>query len=303
MIRHVTAAIVVALVSSPLPLRAQTTVFKVNADAANVHKGPSTGSPIIGKAPHGTVLEVTRELGSWVRVAWPRSDDGFGYVHVSTGSITRAATSTQRRAAGAAPAATPGRSAAPKASPATNPNAAPTTLPASTPASTDGATAPPPQGYVRAPAHALGVGGRVGGPGFGVGVAARGWSRERFGVQVELSRFTPADDPWRQATVQLAPSVIYALPDRVSDYWWLRPYVGGGPSLQHRASGAVLPGESDPLAGTRFGFQVFGGGEVTLSSLPRFALSADVGYRQQPSIAGVDSGGFGVVVSGHWYVR
>jgi len=297
MIRHI-AAIVVALFVSPLALSAQNVVFTVSSTSAYVRKGPSIASPVIGYAPHGASLEVSRELGSWVKIVWPKAEDGVGYVHVSTGSIVRNATSTQKRAAGPAPAPTPARSAAPDASPARN--SAPLTT--STPARADAVGAPPPQGYVRAPEHVLGVGGRVGGPGVGVGVAARGWSRERVGVQVELSRFTPANDPGRQATVQLAPSVIYAFRDHVFDYWWLRPYIGAGPSLQHRGSD-VLPGENDPLSGTTFGFQAFGGGEFTFASLPRFALSADLGYRQQPPYAGVDRGGFGLVVSGHWYLK
>jgi len=112
----------------------------------------------------------------------------------------------------------------------------------------------------------------------------------------------PGNDPTRDTSIQFAPSVIYALPDRVFDYWWLRPYVGAGPSLERRRhlDGPVPAG--DPLAETSVGFQVFGGGEFTLASLPRFALSGDVGYRRQPtSFAGVDPGGLGLVVSRHWY--
>ena len=155
---------------------------------------------------------------------------------------------------------------------------------------------------MRTPAHTLGFGGRVGGPGFGIGAAARAWSQQRFGLQVELSRVGPGSDPGRTTSLQFAPSIIYALQDRVFDYWWLRPYVGAGPSLQRRHADGLVPGASDPLAETSIGFQVFGGGEFTFASLPRVALSGDVGYRRQPtSFAGVDPGGLGLVVSGHWY--
>jgi hypothetical protein len=155
---------------------------------------------------------------------------------------------------------------------------------------------------MRTPAHLLGFGGRVGGPQFSVGAAARAWSQQRYGVQVELSRVAPGNDPGRTTSIQFAPSVIYALHDRVFDYWWLRPYVGAGPSLERRHADGLVPGASDPLAETSIGFQVFGGGEFTFASLPRFALSGDLGYRRQPtSFAGVDPGGLGLVVSGHWY--
>ena len=296
MIRHLTA-IVVVLSLTPASLAAQTKVFKVTATSANVHKGPSTGSPVIGSAMRGATLEVTRELGSWVKVAWSKAEDRVGYVHVSTGSIARASAPARTRPSASSPASPEGETRVPALPPPPAPPAAPRVAYAERDA------APPPRGYIRTPEHILGVGGRAGGPDFGVGLAARGWSRERFGLQVELSRFTPANDPDRLSTIQLAPSVIYALPDRVFDYWWIRPYVGAGPSLQRRASGSLLPDGSDSLSGTRFGFQVFGGGEFTFASVPRFALSADVGYRQQPFFTGVDSGALGLVVSGHWYVR
>jgi hypothetical protein len=54
----------------------------------------------------------------------------------------------------------------------------------------------------------------------------------------------------------------------------------------------------------RLGFQAFGGGEMTIAGLQKFALSADVNYRwSRAPIAGIDLGGVGVSVSGHWYIR
>src|SRR5690242_12021335 len=103
MIRHA-AALVVVLSMVPSPLHAQTTAtFKVGAEPAQVHKAPTTASPVIGRAPHGAVLDVTRELGSWVKVAWPAAKDGEAYVHVSAGSIARGASSpTAERASASA---------------------------------------------------------------------------------------------------------------------------------------------------------------------------------------------------------
>ena len=78
MIRHA-AAIAFSLCLNASWLCAQSTVFTVNTASADVHKSPSTGGPVIGQAPRGTVLEVTRELGSWVKVVWPEGQDGVGY--------------------------------------------------------------------------------------------------------------------------------------------------------------------------------------------------------------------------------
>jgi Bacterial SH3 domain len=303
MMRQVMAAIVVALVSSaqavgaqplgPQTLGAQPTTFKVSVSSANVHKGPSTGSPVIGTAARGASLEVTRELGSWVRVVWAKASDRVGYMHVSTGEIARAANPADQRASASASAPTS----------AERPMAIPPMPPAQRRASRESAAPALPPGYTRTPAHLLGFGGRVGGPGFGVGAAARAWSHDRFGLQVELSRVTFADSG-RTTSIQLAPSVIYALRDHVREDWWVRPYIGAGPSLQRQRFETLVPGASDPLSETRIGFQVFGGGEITLASLPRFALSADIGYRSQPtSFSTVDSSGVGLVVSGHWYWR
>jgi len=52
------------------------------------------------------------------------------------------------------------------------------------------------------------------------------------------------------------------------------------------------------------GFRGFGGAEVTIPNLPRFAVSADVGYHwtEQP-FAGFELGGLGFSISGHWYVK
>jgi SH3 domain-containing protein len=293
MIRHA-AAVVVVLLVMPSPVRAQALTFKVGTAPANVHKSATTASPVIGRAPRGAVLEVTRELGSWVKIAWPAAEDGVGYLHVSTGTIARAAARGEQRTASS----DASRPVAPSGPPI------PPLPPSTARADRDAAAASPrpAAGYVRAPAHLLGVGGVVGNPGFGVGVAARAWSRRQVGLQVQLSRAARGDVLDRSTTIEFAPSAIYAMRDRVSDYWWLRPYVGAGPTLQRQAPDVVAPG--GVLAETRLGVQAFGGGELTLASLPRFALSVDAGYRwlPEPSIGG-DRSGVRVAVSGHWYLR
>jgi hypothetical protein len=107
----------------------------------------------------------------------------------------------------------------------------------------------------------------------------------------------------RVTSMQFEPSLLYALPNRVTDYFWLRPYVGSGVQMRHQTLGAVTPG-GDTIADSAFGVQAFGGGELTFAALPQFALSADVSYRRiGASFAGFESRRLGVAVSGHWYVR
>src|SRR4051794_19633500 len=75
MIRRV-AAIVFVLALTPALLYAQDPVFTVTAQSADVHKGPSTVTPVIGHVARGAALPVARNLGSWVRIAWPAAPDG-----------------------------------------------------------------------------------------------------------------------------------------------------------------------------------------------------------------------------------
>ena len=81
------AAVALALMLNPTPSRAQDTVLTVNVPSADVHKGPTNVTPVIGHVSRGTVLPVLRNLGSWVKVAWPDAPDGFGYVHVTIGRV------------------------------------------------------------------------------------------------------------------------------------------------------------------------------------------------------------------------
>ena len=83
------AAVVVVLCLSSASLHAQSTKLTVSDASASVYKSPSVGSPVIGHAQRGAALDVTREVGDWVKVAWPIAPDGVGYVRMSAGSISR----------------------------------------------------------------------------------------------------------------------------------------------------------------------------------------------------------------------
>src|SRR5690349_21333528 len=88
------AAVVLALALNPALVRAQDPVFTVSVPSADIYKGPSTVTPVVGHASRGTVLPVSRNLGSWIKVTWPEGPDGVGYVHVTMGKISPASATT-----------------------------------------------------------------------------------------------------------------------------------------------------------------------------------------------------------------
>ena len=57
-------------------------------------------------------------------------------------------------------------------------------------------------------------------------------------------------------------------------------------------------------AAAPYALQMFGGGEITFAGMPRFALSADLGYHKYPApFAGFETRKIGLAISGHWFVR
>ena len=98
--------------------------------------------------------------------------------------------------------------------------------------------------------------------------------------------------------------MLYALPNAVSDYFWLRPYLGGGATIYRSTLRSANSAEASSSSDSSLGLQLFGGGEVTFAGVPRFALSADVGYRKMPTaFAGFERRKIGFALSGHWFVR
>jgi opacity protein-like surface antigen len=160
--------------------------------------------------------------------------------------------------------------------------------------------------YVAPPAHVVGVGGLMTGSRLGFGVTARAWSRKRLGVQMEVARYSSAGAaaPDRLTSTHFAPTALYGLPDRLTDYVWLRPYVGAGMSFRQQTLKGAGPDAVAIASQRKSGLRVLGGGEMTFSSAPRFALSADAGYEwPRAPFAGVDAGGPVFSVSAHWYVK
>lgn len=291
MIRHISIVAVVLSLSASVA-SAQSSLFTVSVQSAAVRKAPSTGSPVVGQAPRGAVLEVARDIGAWVKVAWLEAPDGFGYVHMSMGKMSERLTMEERVAAAFVPSPT----SEPVADPASD-VAAQAAIEA--PASTRTI-------YVAAPTHVVGLGGQMSGATPGFGFTSRIWSRKRLGIQLDVSRSTQtnASSFERLRSTQFAPSVIYALPDYVGDNVWLRPYFGGGGALTRSTLGSTTPEVMATVSDSSFGFRAFGGAEVTIPGAPRFAVSADAGYQwsRQP-FAGFELGGLGFSVSGHWYVK
>ena len=163
--------------------------FTVNAESASVYKAPTNVSPVIGEAKQGATLEVTRDVGGWVKVAWSKAPDGVGYIRKSAGTM-----GTLGPAVAAAPAAkaAPG----PVLRSASAPAAAP--APQATSAQAGPAVRPQPAGiptrYVT-PTHRFGVGGQVGGAAVGAGFSARGWtSSQKFGIQIDVTHHSMAND-------------------------------------------------------------------------------------------------------------
>jgi len=299
MVRHVIAALVVLCVSASWA-RAQENVLTITAASATVHKSPSDASPVIGRAAKGQALDVTRDVGDWLKIAWPLDPSGVGYVRENTGARGR------QTAAGQAAVGAPSTMAARASEPARR-----TELTSAEPlASADTTERPrigrstPPSTYVARPSHIVGLGGRMQGPSLGVGASLRAWSPGWLGVQLEVSRYsvTVPLDPNRMTTTQFAPSVLFTPTDMLSDYVWLRPYAGTGLSLYRSTLATPVVGAS--VSDSQIGFQAFAGAEFTAASLPSLGISVDYGYRRFSSpFVGFDLGGTSFAVAGHWYVK
>ncbi|HEY7499415.1 MAG TPA: SH3 domain-containing protein [Vicinamibacterales bacterium] len=295
MIRHA-AIVALAVCLSPSWVSAQTTQFTVSVQSAAVRKAPSTASPVIGQAPRGMVLDVTRDIGAWVKVAWPEAQDGIGYVHQSMGSLSRKTTLEQRVAVAAETASTPEPIAPSTMTTPERVQAGPGAVPMSTRTR-----------YVAPPTHFVGIGGRTSRTSHDdFGVSARVWSRKRIGVQIDAGRsaLVSADAPGRVTSMEFAPSVIYSLRDRVSDNVWVRPYVGAGGAFNQAKLKLGTPEDAAAPADTTLGFRTFGGGELTFPAVARFAISADIGYLWSRELfPGFDPSGLQFSMSGHWYVK
>ena len=300
--RHV-SAVVLALIFNTIPVVAQRPQQAPNAQAAgelivkvgsaDVHKFPSVASAVIGNAPNGTVLGIRRNLGSWVEVSWPGTEAGIAFLHVNTGTIAP-------RGAAVSAAGTPQSAVAEIAAVADACTAA-VSGNASTRSGQHGELASQQtnlvasrrSSYVALPSLHIGMGAQTNASNPLLGLTARTWGHRRIGAEFHVSRpqIESADGQTIPAT-QFAPSLLYSLPNAVTNNFWLRPYIGAGPRI-YRAQQE-----------TGLGYETFGGAETTFAAMPQFSLSADVGYRwSRPSMNGFEPRQIGFAVSGHWYVK
>jgi hypothetical protein len=290
MIRRI-AAVAVALILNPAFLHAQDNVFTVTVPSANVYKGPSNATPVIGHVSRDTALSVSRNLGGWVKIAWPDAEDGTGYVRMSMGHLG------EPDAGASAANAAPRPSSAPAGATAASTSAART--------SSSQRIAPQRQSRSTQISHIFGVGASLA-PMNGVGAAARAWHKNHLAIQVGFMRDAVTSDvaDGRVTTIGFEPGVAYALFDRVSDYVWIRPYVGSGVSFLHQTWSLSSPLAAPPTSENGTGFRVYGGSEFTFAGMPQFGLSADLGYRHMPApFAGFKADPLSVSLAGHWYIK
>jgi hypothetical protein len=246
---------------------------------------------VLGQAPRGAVLEVTRDIGAWVKVAWPDAPDGIGYVHQSMGTLTNRPTREQRIAEAVASLPPPELAAGTSAAQVSVANDVP---PARRTV------------YVPAPMHLVGLGGQLSAATPGFGFSSRIWSRHRFGVQLDLSRSKLTNDlsSDRVRSTEFVPSAIYSMPDYVSESFWLRPYVGGGVAMIRAKLYGGTPEVAQSESDSSLGYRAFGGAEVTVPGVPRLAISAQFGYQwAETRFEGFDPSGMRFAISGHWYVK
>jgi len=290
------AAVVLAFTLTPTPARAQDAVLTVTVLSADVHKGPSTVTPVVGHVARGTALPVSRNLGSWAKVDWPDAPDRVGYVHLTMGrlgpSSADAPAAPTRTSSALAPATSAPASAAPTISPVTR---GPATERMAVRDELTGTST----------THIFGVGGLVGSQS-SFGATVRAWRSDHLGIQLAFARDAMTSDvaAGRVTSLRLEPGVVYALFDRVTDYVWFRPYVGSVLSFRHQTMKVPGPAAIEPVSDNGMGFRVFGGSELTFAGAPRFGLSAELGYRRFPTpFPEFEADRLTVSIAGHWYIK
>jgi hypothetical protein len=276
---------------------AQVQHFTVSAASASVYKSPTNVSPVIGHATQGSTYDVTRDVGSWVKVAWSKSPDGVGYIRKAEGTMSALGPAVP-------PTAVTKSAAAPQSAAPASAGAAPRTVSAQTAPRVRPQPKAAPTGYV-APTHQIGVGAQVGGAAMGGGFSARGWSsKQRFGVQLDVAHYSLSNDVFftQMSSTAIGPRLLYAFSDHVSDSTWIRPYVGLGAHVMK--SSMTDPATGLAMSDTGMAAQFFGGTEVTFSAVPKLGLSAELGYQKfQTPFAGFSLNGATFGISAHWYLK
>jgi len=297
--------VVLALALNPTAVRAQDAVLTVTVPSADVHKGPSTVTPVVGHVSRGTVLPVSRNLGSWAKVTWPNAPDGVGYVHVTMGRLGPSKADPSDANMSPRTSSAPGSTTSAPASATSALGSATQTIPPVTrkPASERMAV----RGELSDTpiTHIFGVGGLVG-PMSSFGATARAWRSDHLGIQLAFARDAMTSDvaPGRVTSIRFEPGVVYGLFDHVSAYVWIRPYVGSLLSFRHQTLKGSTPAATESASDNDIGFRVFGGSELTFAGAPRFGLSAELGYRRFPTpFPEFEADRLSMSIAGHWYIK
>jgi len=157
------------------------------------------------------------------------------------------------------------------------------------------------QGETSSISHVFGIGASIGSM-RSLGATTRMWADNRLGVQVGVTHDTMKSGTATVTGLQVEPAIVYGLTDFVSDYFWIRPYVGSGVSIRHQTLND--PAAAQPSSDNGVGYRVFGGSEMTFSGAMRFALSVDFGYRHLPApFPGFEPDRFAASIAGHWYIK
>jgi hypothetical protein len=153
--------------------------------------------------------------------------------------------------------------------------------------------------------HIVGLGGLVASRS-SFGATARAWRTDHLGIQLAVARDALSSDvaAGRVTSVRLEPGIVYGLFDHVSDYVWIRPYVGSVVSFRHDTLRVSAPAALKPVSDNSIGYRVFGGSELTFAGLPRFGVSAELGYRRfSTPFPAFEADRFTVSIAGHWYIK
>jgi len=285
-------------------------VFRVTATVANVRERPTTSSPVIAKVTKGVVLDVLGQSGEWIKVTTISSDgiQRTGFISLSVGILDFKAAPRAIHTIDST-AAPPASGESAKADEVRTPQKSELASTTATPRDSEPAQPQPvrPAFPTASLAEGMGVGGRLGGFTFGLGLSGRYWSRGRFGFNVGLSRFSIGDDVQglgKATVIQFAPAVTYKVGDfEDDDDVFIQPFVGGGINIYRSTLtyAEFIGGGSE--SATDFGFSVLGGVEGFFKSVP-ISLTADIGYYSTSvPFTGFSVGGLSFSGGVHWYFR
>jgi hypothetical protein len=132
----------------------------------------------------------------------------------------------------------------------------------------------------------FGVGVKLGGSSFGVGVNARYWSNKNVGFEVGYSHYSfgisSMDYGYDVSSHQITPSLLFSFSRVNTPSLQLRPYVGGGINYSRYSFKSDFDEYYDLLgineSSSKIGGQGFAGLELAFKKLPKLSFSGDLGY-------------------------